>query len=250
MKIVVDTHTHTVASGHAYSTLTENAAHAKEQGLQLLCTTDHAPDMPGAPHYWYFNNQKILPRFLSGVGIIRGVEANIRSTEGNIDLPPSSDTLLDWVIGSFHEPVFAPNTVENNTLALINTIKSGRVDALGHLGNPNYPFDIDAVLECAKQYSVAIEINNTSLTGNSRKGSEENCDKIVQAGARIGTLFTTGSDAHFYDQIGNLPLAVNLLKKHNVPETQVITSSASRFLNFLVQRGKPRIAEFDELYSE
>ena len=32
MKIIADTHTHTVASGHAYSTITENARAARERG--------------------------------------------------------------------------------------------------------------------------------------------------------------------------------------------------------------------------
>lgn len=49
MNVVVDTHTHTLASGHAYSTIIENAQSAQNKGLKLLCTTDHAPEMPGAP---------------------------------------------------------------------------------------------------------------------------------------------------------------------------------------------------------
>ncbi len=58
MKIVIDTHTHTIASGHAYSTVLENALAAKNKGLELLCITDHAPEMPGAP--------------TTGISIIRG----------------------------------------------------------------------------------------------------------------------------------------------------------------------------------
>ena len=45
MKILADTHTHTIASGHAYSTVDENARWAAEQGLRLLALTDHAPAM-------------------------------------------------------------------------------------------------------------------------------------------------------------------------------------------------------------
>lgn len=248
MHIVVDAHTHTVASGHAYSTVIENAVAAREKGLKLLCLTDHAPEMPGAPHYWYFNNQRILPRFLSDVGILRGVEANICSQAGEIDLPPSSDQHLDWVIGSFHEPVFPPQTEEIHTNTLINVIKSGRVDVLGHLGNPNYPFDIEKVLVCAKAHNVAIEVNNTSLTGKSRKGSDVRCDLIVKAGKEIGVQFSTGSDAHFCAEIGKLDLAVALLEKHGVPESHILTSSTGRFLNFLTLRGRAQIPEFDGLY--
>lgn len=248
MKFVVDTHTHTLASGHAYSTIMENAQASQAKGLKLLCTTDHAPEMPGAPHYWFFNNQKILPRFLHDVGILRGVEANTTNLAGELDLPPSTYQRLDWVIASFHEPVFPPSTEQEHTEALINVIKSGKVDVLGHLGNPNYPFDLNAVLQCAKENNVAIEVNNTSLTGNSRKGSEERCSKIVEIGKEVGVYFTTGSDAHFCEDIGRLDLVSELLEQHQVGEDKVITTSTSRFLNFLLLRGRKRIEEFADLY--
>lgn len=248
MDIVVDSHTHTLASGHAYSTIIENAKAAKDKGLKLLCTTDHAPEMPGAPHYWFFNNQRILPRFLHDVGIIRGVEANTINVDGELDLPPSSYQHLDWVIASFHEPVFAPASEAVHTQALINVIKSGKVDVLGHLGNPNYPFDLEAVLSCAKQHNVAIEINNTSLTGKSRKGSDSRCSHIVEVGKHLDVYFATGSDAHFCEEIARLDLAKALLTRHQVDRNKIITTSTSRFLNFLLLRGKGRIKEFLELY--
>ncbi|MCV5745887.1 phosphatase, partial [Escherichia coli] len=84
--------------------------------------------------------------------IVRGVESNILNIEGEIDIPPSVDRNLDWVIASFHEPVFPPANKEAHTEALINVIKSGRVDALGHLGNPNFDFDFEQVLKCAKEH--------------------------------------------------------------------------------------------------
>ncbi|KII76359.1 phosphatase [Vibrio renipiscarius] len=248
MQIVVDTHTHTLASGHAYSTLLENAAAAQRKGLKILCTTDHAPTMPGAPHYWFFNNQRIIPRFLNDVGIIRGVEANTLNTQGDIDIHPQTEQLLDWVITSFHEPVFAPASEADHTEALLNVIKSGRVDALGHLGNPNFGFDIEAVLTCAKEHNVAIEINNSSLLGHSRAGSIECCDAIARIGKEIGVYFTTGSDAHFCADIARLDLAAALLEKYQIDEEKIITSSTQRFLNFLLLRGKDPIEEFADLY--
>ena len=44
---VMDLHTHTVASGHAYCTLREMAKAASDKGLELLGITEHAPKMPG-----------------------------------------------------------------------------------------------------------------------------------------------------------------------------------------------------------
>ena len=47
MKFLIDTHSHTIASGHAYSTINEMILAASKKGLKLLCITDHTPNMPG-----------------------------------------------------------------------------------------------------------------------------------------------------------------------------------------------------------
>ena len=62
MKIMVDTHTHTLASGHAYNTIREMAKMAADKGLEGLALTEHAPQMPGSCHLFYFQNQgRFLP---------------------------------------------------------------------------------------------------------------------------------------------------------------------------------------------
>ena len=43
MKIVVDTHTHTLASGHAYSTIQEMAIEAAKNNIEAFAVTDHGP---------------------------------------------------------------------------------------------------------------------------------------------------------------------------------------------------------------
>ncbi|MGL5107717.1 MAG: phosphatase [Vibrio ordalii] len=247
MNLVVDTHTHTYASGHAYSTLIENARSAKENGLAMFCTTDHAQSMPGAPHYWFFSNQRILPRFLEGVAIIRGIESNIMNRAGEIDVHPSVDQNLDWVIASFHEPVFQPADKAAHTEALINVIRGGRVDALGHLGNPNFDFDFDEVIACAAQYHVAIEINNSTLKGHSRVGSVDRCYQIAKVAKAHGAYVTTGSDAHFCQDIGQLQLASELLENVGIAAEKVITHSVEQFLAFLALRGRKAIAEYQTL---
>lgn len=59
MEILLDMHTHTLASGHAYSTIAEVAAAAAEQGLCAVGITEHAPTMPGTCHNFYFQNLKV-----------------------------------------------------------------------------------------------------------------------------------------------------------------------------------------------
>ena len=40
---IMDLHTHTIVSGHAYNTLYEMARAAADHGMKVLGSTDHAP---------------------------------------------------------------------------------------------------------------------------------------------------------------------------------------------------------------
>ena len=44
-KILADMHTHTIASGHAYATLTEMCKEAANKGLELLNTVQESPEL-------------------------------------------------------------------------------------------------------------------------------------------------------------------------------------------------------------
>mgnify|MGYP000559225469 CR=1 FL=1 len=55
MNIYFDMHTHTVASGHAFSTFKENVEEAAGKGLFALGMSDHAPAMPGSAPSIYFS---------------------------------------------------------------------------------------------------------------------------------------------------------------------------------------------------
>ena len=95
----MDSHTHPIASGHAYSTLHEMARAAADKGLELLGITEHAMAMPGTCHEYYFMNMRILPRTMYGIEIRHGAEVNIMDTDGRIDmdeylLKPFDETLL------------------------------------------------------------------------------------------------------------------------------------------------------------
>ena len=49
MDYLLDVHTHTIASGHAYNTIMEMAKAGFDKGLKLLGITEHAPSRREAP---------------------------------------------------------------------------------------------------------------------------------------------------------------------------------------------------------
>lgn len=246
MRYPVDTHTHTIASTHAYSTIHDYIQVAKSKGIVLFATTDHGPDMDDAPHVWHFANLPILPRIVDGVGILRAIEANIKNLAGEIDLPERYESRLDFIMAGFHEQVFRPQDRAYNTEAMINAIKSGRVDIISHPGNPTFPIDIEQVVQAAAKYRVALEVNNSSFV-HSRPGSESNCRAIIKAAKKYGAYLTFGSDSHVAFSLGEFEHCHRLIEQEAVPQSLILSCSARVLLDFLVSRGRQTIPEFSHL---
>ncbi|AIS52943.1 phosphatase [Thermoanaerobacter kivui] len=245
MKLVLDTHTHTISSGHAYSTITENAREAYKKGLKLICMTDHGPKMPGAAHLWHFGNLKVIPEKIEEVEILKGVEANIMDVDGSLDLPERILKNLDIVIASLHDVCFEPSDdVEKNTQAIINALKNPYVDIIGHPGNPIYPIDIEKVLMAAKEYGKFIEINNSSFV-SSRKGSEENCFLIAKKAKEMGVKIAVGSDAHVSFDVGRFEEALKVIKNAGITEDLVLNTDVGKIKEYLKEK-KRKIGEEEE----
>ena len=147
MKLLVDTHTHTVASGHAYSTLRENALLAAQKGLEAFCCTDHGPGLAGSAPDYILSVLQGVPDTLEGVRMIRGCELNIKTYDGGVDLSHKYIEKTEFLIASMHEVVIAPGTEEQNTAALVGALQNPYVDAVGHPGNPHYPVHIEEVVD-------------------------------------------------------------------------------------------------------
>lgn len=238
MNYLSDLHTHTIVSGHAYNTLTENINYCAEHGIKILGTSEHAPTMPGAPHQWYFGNLKILPRYINGVMLLKGCEVNILNVNGDIDLSHYEYRNLDYLIASLHEPCFAPNTKEENTLAVLNAIDNNPgIEILGHMGNPNYPLDYEAIVRKSKEKDIIIEFNSSSIAGSSRPGSKANCTELAKLCNEIGTKVIMSSDAHYCTYIGKFDSIIEMFKEVNMKE-ELIMNVPERLINHLKSKGK------------
>lgn len=236
MNYTVDLHTHTVASGHAYSTIQENVRHASEIGMKLVAITDHGVAMQGGPDILHFHNLKVLPRMMYGVEVLRGVEANILDYDGRIDIEDKWLKKLDIVIASYHDICIAPSTKEDHTKGLLAVMDNEYVDIIGHPGNPMFEIDIERFVAAAKQKNKLIEINNSSLY-TSRKGSADNCLAIAMEAKRQGARIILSSDAHISFDVGNFTKASELVIKAGVPD-ELIMNTPKKVKAFLFEKGK------------
>ncbi len=234
MKDFLDVHTHTIASGHAYGTIRDNANAAKAAGLKLLGIADHAPNMPGSCHNFNFLNFKVIPREAYGIKLIMGAELNIIDYSGSTDLPGQILKKLDYAVASLHDPCLDPGSVEENTAALVGVMRNPHVIILGHPDNPQFPVNFDVVARAAKETGVLLEVNNHSYvsTGH-RAGSREQAKIMLAACKKYGTAVIMGSDAHIDFDVGNHKNSIAVLEENNFPEEFVVNSDPDRFLEIV-----------------
>ncbi len=237
MKILIDTHTHTVASGHAYSTLRENAILAKEKGLDGFVCTDHARSIEFAiPEYIIGVSLAYVPDVIEGVRMFKGIEANIIDYTGGIDVEEYYLKFTEFAIASLHTFCIESGGKTKNTEALIGALNNPYVDVIGHSGNPSFPIDAQAyVLEVAKLGKL-VEVNNQSF--RVRKGCYENCAKIIQLCKKHDVCITVASDAHSCYNVGDFDNAIALLKECEFPNELIINSDMEKFSRFIEARKK------------
>ena len=208
---VMDLHTHTVASGHAYCTLREMAKAASDKGLELLGITEHAPKMPGTCHKFYFQNIKVVPREMYGI---------------QLDLAQNTLEKLDVVIASLHVPCIRPGSRQENTEAYLNAMKNPCVNIIGHPDDGRYEVDYEALVQGAREYGKVLELNNHSMDPDcNRENAVENDTIMLEYCKKYRVPVVMDSDAHFDLLIGEFDLARDLLTKLDFPEELVLNRS-------------------------
>ena len=244
-RLLADLHTHTLASGHAYSTATELAVAARMAGLELIAITDHGPACPGAPEQWYFWNLKVLPSVLDGVRLLKGCEANPAETDNGIDLPDSILAQLDFVAVGFHpETGFDQRDRRRNTDALLRVIANPYVDMITHPGNEHeFPLDLDAVVAEAAARRVILELNDHSFAPTSCRASSNHREReFAESALAAGVPIAINSDAHFASQVGRFEAALVVAEEIGMEAGRVINRSAEAVLDHLLsRRERPRL---------
>lgn len=223
MKYLLDLHTHTIASGHAYSTIKEMAQAAAHRGLKLLGITEHAMTMPGTCHAFYFQNLKVLPREQSGVELMFGSELNIIDYDGKVDMDKRMLGMLDYAVASFHLPCIPLGSMAENTKAARKAMENPYVLILGHPDDGRFPLDYEEVVRGSKETGAILELNNSSLhpTGF-RKNAFENDRVILKLCMKHQVPVVVDSDAHVDSDVGSHSYAQKILDEVGFPEELIL----------------------------
>jgi len=228
LKLVADLHVHTISSGHAYSTLEEYVAQANKIGLKAFAVAEHGPAMPGAPHFYYFANMKMIPPVIDGIRVYRGVEANIINDQGELDLDPEILDMLDVVIVAMHPRCgYDSQGEEKNTEVLIKALERyPQITFTAHLENLKYPVNFEKVIQAAKKHNVAIELNNSSPI--SRVGCEANWLKLAQEIKKQDWKVLLTTDSHFSTMIGVVDESLKIVKAAGLTDKHIVNLDMKR----------------------
>lgn len=233
MKIVLDMHTHSIASGHAYSTIQEMASAAAGKGLSFLGITEHGPMVPGAPDPIYFRNLYCIPKFISGVRILLGAELNICDLQGNLDLGEEYYHRFDHVIAGVHKVCFPASTKERNTDAVLAAMHNPRVNIISHPADGAAALDLEALVRASRDTATLLELNNSSLNPQRKNALARPLNtELLQLCRRYDVPVILGSDAHISFSIADYANACALLKETDFPEELIVNTDMQRFNDF------------------
>ncbi len=231
---VLDVHTHTLASGHAYNTIYEMVYAAKEKKLELLGITEHAPKMPGTCYDYYFMNLHVMAREILGMSVMFGAELNILDFKGTIDLSENILNEMDLCIASIHPPCFKTGTIEENTKAVMMAMNNRHINIIGHPDDARFPLDYSQLAAEAARTHTLLEVNNSSLAPNGyRVNSRENYCIMLKECMKKEVCIVMNSDAHTATDVGNHAFAAALLKEVEFPQELIANTSVEKFKAFL-----------------
>lgn len=234
MEYLLDVHTHTLASGHAYNTIMEMARAGFDKGLKLLGITEHAPMMPGSCSTLYFHNLRVVPRTMCGIELMLGAELNIIDYDGHVDLDMTSLRQLDLKIASLHSVCILPGTREENTRAVLGAIKNPMVDIIGHPDDGIYPLEYEPIVEAARETNTLLEVNNNSLNpAGSRKHTRENLIRMLELCKEYEQPVVMNSDSHVFCDVARRDFSEKLIAEIGFPEELIVNRSVEVFKEYI-----------------
>lgn len=231
--IELDIHTHTIASGHAYSTITEMVNEAKKKNLKLLGIVEHDQGIPGTCAPIYFKNLEVVPREIDGLKLLLGIEVNIIDHDGKLSISEDLYDCVDYCIAGIHLHCYQAGTIEQNTKAVVETIKNPHISVIVHPDDGNCPLDYQQVVLAAKKYHTLLEVNNNALKSPYRLNGRANMIEMLKLCKEHQVKIIIGSDAHYHSDIINYDQIDSILDEVDFPKELIVNYHVEDFLEYI-----------------
>lgn len=241
MKVFADYHTHTIYS-HGKGTIQENVDEAIRKGLREVAISDHGPK-----HVTYGVRRKDIKKMREEIDMINketdnihvklGMEGNIISTDGKIDIDKEIRKDLDVVLVGYHFGAM-PHRISDgfnihvnnvmakylpsvdrkarviNTKAVVEAVYNNQIDIITH---PGAKANIDTA-ELAK----AAAKRGTALEINSHHGHLS--VEFIKVAMKEGVKFVISSDAHRPQDVGNVKAGIDRAIEAGLKVEQILNA--------------------------
>jgi len=237
--IQAELHSHTTWSD-GRNTLRDMAEAAQARGYRVLAVTDHSGSLGiagGLSPRELLEQREEIRELQQELGenlvLLAGVELEILA-DGSLDFDEQVLAGFDIVVASLHTSMRQPRG--QITQRLLNAIRSPHVDIIAHPTNrllgkrEAADLDMDAVLEAAAEYGVALEIN-----ANPQRLDLN--DVYARRAGELGIPLAVNTDAHEPDHLDYLPFGTATARRAWLKADQVInTWDVDRLLSWLEHR--------------
>ena len=196
-------------------TIEEIAGFAQKRGYQYAAICDHSKSLKiahGLDESRLMKQIEEIDRInekLKGFQILKGTEVDILA-DGKLDFPEKILEKLDIVVAAIHSGF--KQDKGKMTKRIIRALENPYVHILAHpsgrlLGARDpYEVEIDELMEVAKKYGKALEIN---AYFERLDLDDIHCRKAKEMGIRVGI----GTDAHHLDQMWMVSLGVAVARR-------------------------------------
>jgi len=249
--ILVDMHTHTIFSEHAYSTILENINQAEKLGVKYIAITDHFYNK-GDDEITRKNEitrlaymQDEINEYEENVKIIGSAEFNLNQKVSNsawkkfknmkwrpiglhtwhVDI---INTDLDTLYGYFEESVEQFNCfchIERELHKISNKKYGSEL-------HPDICTFLTNVVDLAKANDIVLEVNEATLRRN-ECGAIERLEYWLKYAKELNCIISVGSDAHYAREVGRFPNTVRLLNELNYPKELIINCDEEKIRGLL-----------------
>ena len=240
MKLYGDYHTHTKYSRnwHGKGTIEQNVKIAYQKGLKEIGITEH-----GFSHIFFGLRKRNIKKMraeierlqkIYPINIYLGIETNLISKNGDIDLTLEDQKLFDYVIMGYHKLAkpktfadykffkrnlkayksgkYTEQIIKENTNAYIKAVEKNRINIISHIGS-KMKVDIVKIAEVCKQTGTLLEINGRRICYE-----KADIEKLVEMGAK----FVINSDAHRPQNVGECNKPFNFAFANNIPKHLIV----------------------------
>lgn len=240
MILTGDYHTHTIFS-HGRGTIRDNVEAAIAQGLREIAICDHGPGhfLYGVKKHRFIEMREEIDRLnieyaKEDINILLGVEANIVSFDGDLDIDEEIMKLTDINLLGYHYgiiprgfrdvlilyglnpitkifPIARKNMIDLATKAVVKAINRYPIDFITHPGSKAV-LDIKILSREAAKVGTALEINS--------KHSQLDIESLKIA-LEEDVEFVISSDAHDPKDVGNIEKALVRAVEAGVPKKRI-----------------------------